>query len=136
MEKITAPFTEEQVKRLNEFQESGMHEFTCCSPPHIAECTRKTKESEGILTATTEGWICPCKKYAQDWAPPFMAEKTTRQIILDTVSDLASSFVYYDRKEDSQLSADQLKKAIMFKRITVDEIVAEFRMHMENNFGK
>jgi hypothetical protein len=31
-------------------------------------------ENEGMLKATTDGWICPCGEYKQDWAHDFMAE--------------------------------------------------------------
>ena len=88
MEKITqikAPFTEEQVKKINEYQNRGnMHPFTCCSPDDIDECQRKRKTypdgrvagglNEGILIATTEGLVCPCGKYKQNWVHSFMAE--------------------------------------------------------------
>ncbi len=68
MEKITAPFTEEQVERLNKYQnERRFHPFTCCS----YGCKR---EDEGILIATKDGWVCPCGKYKQDWAHDFMAK--------------------------------------------------------------
>ena len=83
MEKIKAPFTKEQVEKLNEYQEQGkFHPFTCCSPEEIKECLRAGKEidgqyiegaSDGILIASKEGWICPCGKYKQDWAFSFMA---------------------------------------------------------------
>ena len=73
--KITAPFTDEQVDALNKYQQSGLfHPFTCCSPEKIKECTRASGESEGLLIATNEGWICPCGKYKQDWAHSFMTD--------------------------------------------------------------
>lgn len=73
---IKAPFTDEQVKTLNEYQKCGMmHPFTCCSPEDIPECLRtKGGPHEGLLVATTEGWVCPCGKYKQDWAHEFMAD--------------------------------------------------------------
>ena len=84
MNKILVPFTEEQVKRLNEYQQSGIfHPFTCCSPENIPECTRAVHEvdgkvvggtSDGLLIATTEGWICPCGKYKQNWTWGWMTE--------------------------------------------------------------
>lgn len=80
MEKIKAPFTQEQVDKLNEFQKLGkFHPFTCCSPD-IFDCKRKKDEGEtpeerqGILIASNEGWICPCGKYQQDWAYSFMID--------------------------------------------------------------
>ena len=59
-----APFTKEQVEKLNAYQAEGrMHPFTCVcsgSPP---------------LVATEEGWICNQCDYTQDWAHDFMIEE-------------------------------------------------------------
>lgn len=75
-------FSEENVKRLNEAQNNGMgHPYTCGSPEGIQECRRSksytardagekvpyTNENEGVLLATTSGWVCPCGKYTQNW---------------------------------------------------------------------
>jgi hypothetical protein len=57
-----------------------------------------------------------------------------KQTILDTISDLCSDFLYYDRKEDEQLSMEQLNKAVKTGEITIDEMVAEFKKHLENTF--
>jgi len=54
-----------------------------------------------------------------------------KEQILGTVQDLVTDFVYYDRKEDEDLSADQLDKAVESGEITVDDMVAEFRKHLE-----
>lgn len=88
MEKITAPFTIEQVEQLNQYQKNGkFHPFTCCSPEDIPECNRANKsgqtfeEQQGILIATTNGWICPCGKYTQDWAHKSMAEPNPSDVI-------------------------------------------------------
>lgn len=125
---IKAPFTDEQVKNLNDFQKSGRyHPFTCGSISEVS-CSRKKSyeeryikqqeylangigwlkqqikelnnplykaeelldwqianilasedipyadENEGILVATTEGWVCPCGEYKQNWAHSFMVE--------------------------------------------------------------
>lgn len=69
MEKIKAPFTDEQVKNLNEFQACGFHEFTCGSADH-------TQETCGVLIATTDGWHCPNCDYTQDWAFAEMADSS------------------------------------------------------------
>lgn len=66
MEKITAPFTDNQVLALNHYQEhTWAHPFTCGG--------ENCKESDRNLVATNEGWVCPCGKYKQDWAHKFMA---------------------------------------------------------------
>lgn len=56
---ITAPWSDEQVERLNAWQTRGdVHPFTC---------------PEGHdLRATTGGWVCGHCAYTQNWAHPFM----------------------------------------------------------------
>lgn len=78
MEKVTAPFTPDQVQHLNAFQNGPVHSFTCCSPD-IPECTRASGLSDGTLIATEEGWTCPCGKYKQDWAHAEMADGSALQ---------------------------------------------------------
>lgn len=53
-------------------------------------------------------------------------EKTRRQRILDTVSDLVGSFLYYDRKEDPDLPLNDIEAAVVGGEITKDEIVEAF----------
>lgn len=86
MAKIEAPFTEEQVQKLSEYQKGPFHPFTCCGPEYIPECKRAAAtlariegkqieynaENDGVLIPTTEGWICPCGKYKQNWCHDFM----------------------------------------------------------------
>jgi hypothetical protein len=57
-----------------------------------------------------------------------------RKKILDTISDLCSDFLYYDRKGDSDLTMEELNEAVNSGEITIDEMVMEFRKHLENNF--
>lgn len=56
--------------------------------------------------------------------------------ILDKINDLCSDFLYYDRKGDEELSREQLDNAVESGVITVDEMVAEFRKHLESAYGK
>ena len=58
-----------------------------------------------------------------------------KQKILDTIQDLASSFLYYDRKEDEELSIEDLNGAVKNGEITIDEMVAEFKKHLVNTFN-
>ena len=77
LEKIEAPFTQEQVQKLNEYQRNGrFHPFTCCSPSDIIKCERAKLGNGmgGLLIATKEGWVCPCGGYKQNWSHSFMAE--------------------------------------------------------------
>lgn len=75
MDRINAPFTDQEVENLNKYQQSGLfHPFTCGgSDWGIEECERANGTGEGLLTATSGGWVCPCGKYKQDWAWDFMA---------------------------------------------------------------
>lgn len=100
MNKIQTPFTKEQVKNLNSYQESGsFHPFTCINDGdelHIKyefdkehsgndyEDFLKKERSKGInypemaftetkLIATENGWICPVCNYKQNWAHTFMS---------------------------------------------------------------
>mgnify|MGYP001241801252 CR=1 FL=1 len=71
---ITAPFTEAQVTRLNEWQKNKkVHPFTC------GQCRDADPEfplrDQHELVATEDGWICPTCDYTQDWAHDFMAKE-------------------------------------------------------------
>lgn len=62
-----APWTEDQISSLNDYQASGrFHPFTCVMPGH------------GALTAITSGWIClePDCRYRQPWAHGWMADRS------------------------------------------------------------
>lgn len=75
MSVIKAPFTKEQVKALNEWQQDGgVHPFTCSTPENAPECERANGVGDGDLRATKHGWICPCGKFTQDWAHDFMID--------------------------------------------------------------
>lgn len=70
MNKITAPFTDDQVEALNKYQTgTSFHPFTCCS---YDDCKRGSQDDQGILIASNEGWVCPCGKWKQNWAWAFM----------------------------------------------------------------
>lgn len=61
---IKVPFTSEQVKSLNNYQQSGVfHEFTCGSD-----------DCRAVLVAAGDGWHCPKCAYTQDWAHDAMAD--------------------------------------------------------------
>lgn len=50
-----------------------------------------------------------------------------RTCILDTVAQMTANFLYYDRKEDSDLPVGAIEQAIASGVVTKDEIVAVFR---------
>ena len=63
-------FTPEEVLSLNDYQAAGvMHPFTCGGG-------RRTEhpDGEGILVATTKGWVCPFCDYRQNWAHVWMKD--------------------------------------------------------------
>lgn len=63
---ITAPWTPDQVDRLNRFQHTGyVHPFTCPDAHDGADRT---------LVATKAGWVCPHCDYRQNWAHAVMLE--------------------------------------------------------------
>ena len=51
-----------------------------------------------------------------------MSNPELKQTIINTIGDLCSNFLYYDRKEDEYLSSDQLEQAVKDGVITVDEM--------------
>lgn len=59
-----------------------------------------------------------------------MPKKSRKQIILDTAEDLMSNFLYYDRKEDEQLTRGEICDALNAGEVTEDEILAVFRRHL------
>ena len=77
MERITAPFTTQQIEMLNAFQNLEIvHPFTCG--------LRENHISNDILIATPLGWICPENTcfYTQNWAWEFM---TNQKIIEERI---------------------------------------------------
>jgi len=62
-----------------------------------------------------------------------------KEIILDTITDLVSNFLYYDRKEDEELPRGFIESAIESGSVTVDELVSKFKGELEgrlNNIGE
>lgn len=59
-----------------------------------------------------------------------------RETIMVRVDDLVINFVYYDRKEDDELSAADLESAISCGQVTVDEIVERFRVQLSESFSE
>lgn len=65
-DRITAPWTEEQVAALTRWQNNPMvHPHTCAKRDgHPVD----PEGDHGVLVATTEGWKCRHCDYTQDWA--------------------------------------------------------------------
>lgn len=53
-----------------------------------------------------------------------------RQLILDTVSDLVGKFLYYDRKDDEELSVEDIEEALAAGEITTADIVKHFEAEL------
>lgn len=69
--KIKAPWSHQQVERLNAYQESGLlHPFTCANE----------HEGDRTLVATVNGWICKHCDYRQNWAHSFM-ERPVKELV-------------------------------------------------------
>lgn len=51
--------------------------------------------------------------------------------IENTIIDLVSNFLYYDRKEDEELPVGAIEEAVRAGAVSVDEIVAKFRSEVE-----
>ena len=50
-----------------------------------------------------------------------------KQKIINTIDDVVSDFLYYDRKEDEELPRGAIEKAIKSGDITYGEIVERFK---------
>lgn len=62
-------------------------------------------------------------------------EQTTKDLILDIVSDCVTDLLYYDRKECEDLPVGAIDKAILSGEITIDEMVDKFREELTNGLG-
>jgi len=57
-----------------------------------------------------------------------------KETILNTISDLCLNFYRYDRRDDEDLSQEQLIEAVEKGEITIDEMVEEFRKGLIEKF--
>lgn len=71
---MKAPWTDDQVKSLNDYQtDRRFHPFTCgagnrTNPAHRGVKAMFGHHDYGLLVATSGGWICLACSYQQDWA--------------------------------------------------------------------
>lgn len=54
-----------------------------------------------------------------------------KELILSNVRDLVSDFLYYDRKEDEDLSSEDIGAAIGSGEVTIEELVEAFRKELK-----
>ena len=57
---------------------------------------------------------------------------TKREYFKATVKDLVGSLVYYDRKEDDELSEADVDALFRNEEITLNEVMEIFRVELEN----
>lgn len=53
-----------------------------------------------------------------------------KQVIINTIDDCVSNFLYYDRKEDEELSPGAIEEAIKSGDITYAEIIDRFKQKL------
>lgn len=70
---------------------------------------------------------------AHDAWDNYLATTVTKEIILGTVGNLVTDFMYYDRKEDDELPSGAIEKAIAAGVITTTEIAEKFRSELESS---
>lgn len=57
---------------------------------------------------------------------------TIKELILATIDDSISDFLYYDRKNDEELPRGAIQKAIADGGITIEEIIEQFKTSIIN----
>jgi len=60
--------------------------------------------------------------------------KTRRAHIIDSIEDLFTDWLYYDRKEDQDLPRGSIEEAVEAGEISKQEIANQFLAHIEENF--
>ena len=55
-----------------------------------------------------------------------------KELILLTVDDLVSDFLYYSRKGDEELPRGEVESAIMAGEVSVDDIVTKFEQRIRH----
>jgi len=86
-----APWSDEDVVRLNVWQDTQGMRFTCGSEEAHRHKTGKWPDwhCRNLLIATNAGWVCPECDYTQNWAyegmfyPPINVEKILFKQLFD-----------------------------------------------------
>lgn len=55
--------------------------------------------------------------------------------IENTIIDMVSNFLYYDRKEDEELPVGVIEDAVHSGVLSIDEIVAKFHLELVRGIG-
>ncbi len=60
----------------------------------------------------------------------------SRDTILDTIDDLVSDFLYYDRKEDEELPLNVIEQAVLKGEVSISDMVAKFEACLRNGLSQ
>ena len=58
-----------------------------------------------------------------------------KELIFNTIEDLVTDFLYYDRREDEELSVGYIELAIEENEITIDEIIKCFSDNLKEQLN-
>lgn len=58
------------------------------------------------------------------------------ELLANTITDMVSNFLYYDRKEDEEMPVGFIENEIRSGRLTVEEIVDKFRWEFGKGVGE
>ena len=58
--------------------------------------------------------------------------RTKKEIVVSIIKDTVSDFLYYDRKEDEEMSREDIQRVFDDGLITIDEAVNLFREELIN----
>ena len=59
--------------------------------------------------------------------------RSKKQLILDTLSDMLQDFLYYDRRDDSELLRGDIEEAVADGDITIEDMVKHFEKELKEN---
>jgi hypothetical protein len=65
-DKLTSPFSDDQIEKINNWQKGPGHAFACGE--------KNCREQDNLLVATTEGMVCSCGAWKQNWVHGCMLE--------------------------------------------------------------
>lgn len=65
-----------------------------------------------------------------------MNSNQNKILILDTLEDLVTNFLYYDRKEDEEVPLNFIESSIDNNLITIEEIINHFEYLLKKGIGK
>ncbi len=81
MEYVQAPFSQEQIDKINNYQSTCEDHkvLTCTGKIHVPKKGILTRtmdlcENGGTLIAHKDGLDCPCGRYTEDWVYKYMTE--------------------------------------------------------------